>query len=124
MRFRTTDDNLEISAAPDEVNPLPASVYKSLIPSHAHKLYVRVDVSQATPVHSAVIRVTDESTPGNFLRSFRVIVRGGTVVLVAARGTPLRKSGWRELAAPLQAQAGEQPERRGDLRFSATRESW
>jgi hypothetical protein len=105
MRFKAADENLTIHVSPDELAECIRSVVRCLVSHHARKVYLFTESRPSFPVEDAgVALVGANDLPSNFLRSFRIILHPGELVVVSGQKHFTRDQ-WRSLAESVEAYA-------------------
>jgi hypothetical protein len=105
MRFKATTENLTIQVASDEVAACVRGVVRMLVPRHARKVYLVVEEEQEPPLEiqePGLARVAPADLPSNFLKSFRLILDSGELVVVSGQNRFTREQ-WHDFAARLDA---------------------
>jgi hypothetical protein len=105
MRFKTTNENLLIHVSSEETPACIRKVVRCLVPKHTRKIYLFTESQPSFPLKNTGVTLVDANhLPSNFLRSFRIILRPGELIVVSGR-TNFTQAQWRNLAQSVEAYA-------------------
>jgi hypothetical protein len=103
MRYRATSENLAIEVAVPELAEWVGCVVRLLVPRYTSKVYFLADSEQLfvglRQTGLAVVRPGQE--PSNFLQSFRLLFRGGELIVVSSPSRRFGREEWRAFAEEL-----------------------
>ncbi len=106
MRFKPTQTNLEIHLSSAEIASCVRRVVDHLVPTFTKKVYLVAEPPHLfAESHFGVQVLASDQEPTNFLSSFRLIVREGTLTVVSSREQRFTKEQWRELAEHISGEA-------------------
>lgn len=103
MRYRATSDNLMIEVPAPELEVWVGRVIRLLVPRYTSKVYFLADSEPPfdglRQTGLAVVRPGQE--PSNFLQSFRLLFRGGELIVVSSPSRRFGREEWRAFAEEL-----------------------
>jgi hypothetical protein len=104
MRYRATSDNLVIEVPAPELEEWIGRVVRLLVPRYTSKVYFLADSEPPfdglrRQAGLAVVRPGQE--PSNFLQSFRLLFRGGELIVVSSPSHRFGREEWRAFAEAL-----------------------
>jgi hypothetical protein len=120
MRFKATNNNLQIQVSGGEIADCVRRVVRLLVPRHTRKVYLYAEQKPPFQIDEAGLAlVGPNDLPSNFLLSFRLLLYPGELVVVAGQCRFMREQ-WRDFAAGLEVYAAKSraPRPRGHRGFN------